>query len=138
MFIVTSINIIFTHEINHPSKPSCVSIFARRLDRSKRSNNTGPGLPNSGLDLVGGQAEAVSALVPKFDGVRVLGLGDTLDVVETVTGGGVQSAARVASGVRVSRLGLDAVVEAGSKGGESSLLGRNDAAVVTVGYGGVC
>ncbi|KAI6758554.1 hypothetical protein HG530_010794 [Fusarium avenaceum] len=131
MFIVTSINTIFTHEIIHPSKAFCLSIFARRLDSSKRSNNTGPGLPNSGLDLAGGQAEAVSTLVPKFDGVRVLGLGDTLDVVETVTGGGVESAARVASGVRVSRLGLDAVVETGGKGGESSLLRRNDAAVVT-------
>jgi hypothetical protein len=138
MFIVTTINLIFTHKTIRLSKPFCVSIFARRLDRSKRSNNTSPGLPNSGLDLVSGQAEAVSALVPKFDSVRVLGLGDTLDVVETVTGGGVQSAARVASSVRVSRLGLDAVVQTGGKGGESSLLRRNDAAVVTVGYRGVC
>jgi hypothetical protein len=88
--------------------------------------------------LACGQAEAVSALVPKFNGVRVLGLGHTLDVVETVTSGGVQSTARVASGVRVSRVGLDAVVETGGKGGESSLLGRNDAAVVTVGYGRLC
>jgi len=82
--------------------------------------------------LVGGQAEAIGTAVTELNGVRVLGLSNTLDVIETVTSGGIQSTARVTSGVRLSRAGADGVADAGANGLESGLLRGDEAAVVAI------
>jgi hypothetical protein len=98
----------------------------------KTSNDTSPSLTNSRLDLIGGQAEAIGTAVTELNGVRVLGLSNTLDVVETVTSGSIQSAARVTSGVRLSRVAADGVADSGANGLEGGLLRGDEAAVVTI------
>ena len=74
----------------------------------------------------------MGSLVAKFNGVSVLGLGNTLDVVDAVTSSSVQSTARVTGGVRKTGLATNTSVDLGGDRRESSLLGSDDLTVIAV------
>ena len=70
----------------------------------------GEGLLARGHDLVGGQEEAVAALVAELDGVAVLDAGGAVGVVDAVAGGRVEHAGDAAHCVLLAVDGEEGLV----------------------------